>query len=84
MKIKVDCNGSLPIEKRLALHHVVIILIKPVLDKNKKSLQIFLLRFGEREITNDKFYAPKSLVKIWDFNVDNIVLSKLVNLVKIS
>ena len=40
--------------------------------------KIFLLRFGERQITNDKFYAPKSLVKIWGFNVDNIVLSKLV------
>ena len=36
------------------------------------------MRFGEREITNDKFYAPKNLVKLWDFNVDNIVISKLV------
>ena len=33
-KIKVDSNGSLPIEKRLFLHNVII-LIKSVLNKDK-------------------------------------------------
>ena len=36
------------------------------------------MRFGEREITNDTLCAPKNPVKIRDFNVDNIVISKLV------
>ena len=32
----------------------------------------------EREIAKDKFYAAKKPIKIWDVNVDNIVISKLV------
>ena len=36
------------------------------------------MRFGEREITKEKFYASKKPIKIWDVNVDNIVISKLV------
>ena len=36
------------------------------------------MRFGEREIAKEKFYAAKRAVKIWDVNVDNIVISKLV------
>ena len=38
-----------------------------------------MLRFGEKKITKEKFYAAKKRIKIWDVNVDNIVLSKLVN-----
>ena len=37
-----------------------------------------MLRFGEREIEKEKFYAAKKLIKIWDVNDDNIVISKLV------
>ena len=36
------------------------------------------MRFGEREIANEKFYAAKRPIKIWDVNVENIVISKLV------
>ena len=36
-----------------------------------------MLRFGETEITKEKFYASKKPIKIWDVNVDNIVISKL-------
>ena len=37
-----------------------------------------MLRFGEREIAKEEFYAAKKPMKIWDVNVDNIVISKLV------
>ena len=37
-----------------------------------------MLRFGEKEIAKEKFYAAKKSIKIWDVNVDNIVVSKLV------
>ena len=37
-----------------------------------------MLRFGETEVTKERFYAAKRPIKIWDVNVDNIVISKLV------
>ena len=37
-----------------------------------------MVRFGEKEIAEEKFYAGKSPIKILDVNVDNIVISKLV------
>ena len=37
-----------------------------------------MVRFGDREIAKEKFYAAKRPTKIWDVNVDNIVISKLV------
>ena len=37
-----------------------------------------MLRFGEVKVTKEKFYAAKEPIKIWDVNVDNIVISKLV------
>ena len=36
------------------------------------------MRFGDREIGKEKFYAAKRPIKICDVNVDNIVISKLV------
>ena len=36
------------------------------------------MRFGETKVTKEKFYAAKTTIKIWDFNVDNIIISKLV------
>ena len=36
------------------------------------------MRFGVREIAKEKFYAEKKPMKIWDVNVYNIVISKLV------
>ena len=36
------------------------------------------MRFGDRETAKEKFYAAKRPMKIWDVNVDNIVISKLV------
>ena len=47
------------------------------LAKNQKQIfvhSIIMLRFGEREM----FYALKQPIKIWDVNVHNIVISKLV------
>ena len=35
-----------------------------------------MLKFGEKEIVKEKFYASKKPVKIWNVNVDNIVISK--------
>ena len=37
-----------------------------------------ILKLGEREILKGRFYAVKRLIKIWDVNVDNIVIWKLV------
>ena len=35
-------------------------------------------REREREIVEETFYAAKWPIRIWDVNVDNIVISKLV------
>ena len=37
-----------------------------------------MLRFGEAKIAKEKFYAAKKPIEIWDVNVDNIAISKLV------
>ena len=37
-----------------------------------------MVKFGEREIAKERFYAAKRPIKTWDVNVDNIVISKLV------
>ena len=37
-----------------------------------------MLRFGQTKVTKEKFYAVKKTMKISDVNVDNIVISKLV------
>ena len=36
-----------------------------------------MLRFGEIKVAKKNFMLQKNLKKIWDVNVDNIVLSKL-------
>ena len=35
-----------------------------------------MVRFGEKEIAKEKFYAVKKPIKIWNVNVDGIVVSK--------
>ena len=37
-----------------------------------------MVKSGEREIAKENFYAAKRPIKIWDVNVDNIVISKFV------
>ena len=37
-----------------------------------------MLRFGEIKVTKEKFYAAKKPTKIWEVNVDNIVILELV------
>ena len=37
-----------------------------------------MLRFGEKKIPKETFYVLKKPIKIWDVNVNNIVVSKLV------
>ena len=39
---------------------------------------MIMVRFGDREIAKQKFYAAKRPTKTWDVNVDNTVISKLV------
>ena len=36
------------------------------------------MRSGDREIAKEKFYAAERSIKIWDVDVDNVVISKLV------
>ena len=38
------------------------------------------MKFGDTKVTKEKFYAAKKPIKIWDINVDNIVISKLIEL----
>ena len=37
-----------------------------------------MLRFGETKVSKEKFYRARKPINIWDVNVDNIVISKLV------
>ena len=37
-----------------------------------------MLTFGETKEAKEKFYEAKRTINIWDVNVDNIVISKLV------
>ena len=37
-----------------------------------------MVKFGKTETAKENFYAAKNPIKIWDVNVDNIVISKLV------
>ena len=36
-----------------------------------------MLRFAETKIAKENIYAAKSPINIWDVNVENIVISKL-------
>ena len=36
-----------------------------------------MFRFGETKVANEKFYGAKKTIKIWDVNVNNIMVSKL-------
>ena len=36
-----------------------------------------MVKFGRIEIAKEKFYAIKKPIKIWDGNIDNIAISKL-------
>ena len=37
-----------------------------------------MLRYCETKIAKEKFYGAKKPIKIWDVNVNNIVISKVV------
>ena len=37
-----------------------------------------MVKFAKTEIAKEHFYAAKKSINIWDVNVDNIVISKLV------
>ena len=37
-----------------------------------------MLRFGETKIAKEKFYGAKKPLNTWDVNVDNIVVSRLI------
>ena len=39
-----------------------------------------MLKFGETKIAKEKFYATKKPISFWDVNVDNIVISKLIEI----
>ena len=39
---------------------------------------IITLRFGETQKAKEQLYAAKTTINIWDVNVDNIAISKLV------
>ena len=37
-----------------------------------------MVTFGEKGIAKEKFYATRKPIKIWNVNVDNTVISKIV------
>ena len=37
-----------------------------------------MLRFSESKVAKEKLYGAKKTVNIWDVNVDNVVVSKLI------
>ena len=37
-----------------------------------------MLRFGGTRVAKEKFHGAKEITKVWDVNVDNIIISKLV------
>ena len=37
-----------------------------------------MMKFGDREIAKKVFVLQKKPIKIWDINVDNILISELV------
>ena len=39
-----------------------------------------MFRFGETKLTKETFFAAKKHIKIWDANVNNVVISKLVEI----
>ena len=45
---------------------------------NKVFDSVIILRFGETKLSNEEFYAEKKTIQIWNFNVDNIVVSILI------
>ena len=48
-------------------------------NNNKNFIySIILLRFGETNVTREKFYAAKKPMKNWDVNGDIIVIPKLI------
>ena len=42
-----------------------------------------MVRCGERKLVKENIYAAKEPIKIWDFNVDNIDISKLIETKKL-
>ena len=37
-----------------------------------------MLRFGEKKVTEERFCGQEKPTQIWDVNVDNIVIAKLI------
>ena len=91
-KSKVDSCDSLPIEKILRLIKSVLdkdknhYYYKIILEKcsyqliKKFFFHNMTLRFKDTKVPKEKFHAPREPLKIWDVNVDNIVISKLVKI----
>ena len=43
-----------------------------------------MVKSGKTEMAKERFYAAKKPIKLYEVNVDNIVISKLVNLVNLN
>ena len=46
--------------------------------KTKFFNSIIILRFGKTKVAKEEFYGAKKPIKIWNVNIDNIVISKLI------
>ena len=39
-----------------------------------------MLKFGKIRVAKEELYGAKKLIKIWNVNIDNIIISKLVEI----
>ena len=87
-KNKFDLDDNLLLEVKSTLHNVII-LIKSAPNKNQNLYywrycchqffySIIILRTGKTKAAKERFCGAKDLIKIWDVDVNTIVISKFV------
>ena len=47
-------------------------------NEKRFSDSIAILRFDKTKVVNGKFYAARKPINIWDVNIDDMVISKLI------
>ena len=82
MKINFNSDDSLPLNKMLKLCNMVIV-VRSVFMRVTNTIhsQKIMTIFSDSIISlksREKYFMLKKTIKIWDVDVDNIVISKLI------
>ena len=78
-KIKVDSYYFLAIEYTTIIHSQKNVPINQLKNNDNNFFDIIIiLRSCDTKVAKEKFYDANKTINIWDVNVDNIVISKLV------